>query len=172
MRTPAERRLDDRQLTEVRAELHDLVDRVLDALPVIQRQEREWGRGYPASTTGGGGGGSPSSITERAALDSSHDPAGACAEWRVAFDETVGHLRGLAGRARKLLPLTEADIRQATARQNTVEVCPECSLPVGGGKRKRLDGALFHDESPGTDEHGEPLPVCFWQAYRRRERSA
>lgn len=170
LRTSPERRLDDDQQAAIRKEMHRLVDQVADALPVIQRQEREWGRGYPASTAGGGGrGGSDSSSTERAALNP-HDPAAACAEWRVIFDEALGHLRNVAYRATRLLPLTDGEMKQAQTRQNSVEVCNECERPVLKGKR--LDGALLHNESPGTDEHGEPLPVCFWQAYRRRERSA
>ena len=165
LRTSPERRLDDDQQAALRKEMHRLVDQITDALPVIQRQEREWGRGFPSSTTGGGGGGGgDSSSTERAALNP-HDPAAACAEWRILFDEALGHLRNAAYRATRLLPLTEAEIKQAQTRQNSVELCAECERPVVKGKR--LDGALLHTDSPGTDEHGEPLAVCWWSAYNR-----
>ena len=152
LRTSPERRLDDRQQQVVREELHDLVDRVIDALPIIQRQEREWGRGYPSSTTGGGGGGDSSS-TERAAL-AEHDPATACAEWIVAFSETRGHLVTLADRARRLMPLPESERRPKLERHNVVEVCAECGEPAPD-RVKRLDGTAYHAER------------CFWQAYNR-----
>lgn len=153
LRTSPERRLDDRQLASVRSEMHRLVDQVLDALPVIQRQESEWGRGYPSSTTGGGGGGSDSSSTERAALDP-HDPAAACAEWRLLFDESLGSLRNTAHRATRLLPLTDAQISHAQIRQNTVDICAECGERAPD-RVKRLDGVAYHAER------------CFWQAYNR-----
>ena len=170
-RLSPERRLDAGQQRDERQWWHDLVDVIFDAMPLIQTQEREWGRGYPSTTLGGGGGGGDAtSSTERAALTQTQDPGSACTEWLLARFEARGHLITLADRARRLLPLTEADVKRATTRQNTVELCAECERPVTKGKR--LDGSLLHNESPGTDEHGEPLPVCFWQAYRRRERSA
>lgn len=137
-----EHRANERQLDDVRAELHRAVDFAVDAYPTLNKQAREMGRGFPSgSMSYGGAGGSP---VEAAAF--ADDPAGRANDWLAEFDETRGHLLRLAGTARGLLPADPAELEKARGRQNSVEVCAECGDPIPD-KVRRIDGLPFHATS-------------------------
>lgn len=157
-----EQRPDDRQRESVRDELHDLIDQCVDAWPKVIKQAREMGRGYPATSSGAGAGG-PSHGDGYTPRSGGPDPAARARDWLTEWAETIAHLRNTAGHSTRVLPANPATVERG--RVNTVEVCSECGRPVITGKR--LDGDLLHNESPGTDDHGQPLPVCWWARYNR-----
>lgn len=159
-------RPNDHQRESVRAELHAIIDRAIDSWPTIERQAAEMGRGYP--TGGQGSGGDSGSPTENQALNHRDDPALSASEWLVALIELRGQARLLESKRVRCLAQPQEAI---TGRINTVDTCSECGLPLVG-KIKRLDNDPLHYESPGTDTHGQPLPICWWQAYRRKGRQA
>lgn len=160
-------RPNDLQRESVRAELHDIVDRCVEAWPVIERQAAEMGRGYP--TGGDRGGGNAGSPVENQALNHRDDPALSATEWLASLIEFRGQARLLNSTRVQCLALPQSPM--AKGRINSVEICSECGLPLVG-KIKRLDNDPLHYESPGTDDRGEVLAICFWQRQRRARGAA
>lgn len=160
--TTPEHRPDNRQREDVRAVLHQLVDQCIDAWPEILRQAREMGRGFPSGGSSGGHSGGTSPVEAQVANPRA-DPALWANEWLAEWAEAMAHLRNAGGHLHRVLPIDPELVERG--RVNTVEVCGECGRPVVTGKR--LDGHLLHIESPGTNDHGEPIPVCWWARYNR-----
>lgn len=146
-----EQRASETQRDSVRKELHDQVDRLVDAWPVIERQSREMGRGYPSGSEGATGDGG--SLVERVALSGAFDPALASADWLAGFVEFRGHAKNLEGALRRVLPADEASVDRG--RVNEVEVCAECGLPAV--KVRRIDGVPYHATS------------CYFRVWRSRK---
>lgn len=145
---------DDRQLDNIRAELHAIADRCCDAWPQVRRRQSEMSRGLGRGASGGvpTGSGDP---TYGAATAAGVDPAVDLARWLRLFSEFVVRAYELENKRTGLMP-TSADMKNVNASAH--ESCPECGRPVLRGKR--LDGSLYHD---GGDD-----PACWWKAYNAR----
>lgn len=153
-RTPAHLRPDHRQLDTERAQWHDWVDLIFDFWPQAERMAKDMGMGYPA--IGGGVGRSGASHVETLAValadgQAPTDPGLLAADWLAHLHETRAHLKTLDRERLRLTPH-----QPENGRANTVEVCPECSMPAPRGKR--LDGVLYHSEKGHQ---------CWMAAYRR-----
>ena len=122
--TRPEQRADDRQRGEVRAELHAIVDGLVDALPVLERQARDMGRGFPSQAGGPSGGGGVSRPVERIALDGGSDPGALAGDALVEWARVLGGLRALDRRVRGLLPVQPAaSVEPAAGRVPRCESC-------------------------------------------------
>lgn len=121
----AAERADERQMSEVRADLHDLVDRICDAWPLVQKHAREMTRGFPSSSLAGGGGGSSDSAVERALEQ--WDPAQAAEDALTEFTEARSQLKLVAKRfARLTVP---APLKPAG---DAVTECDRCRRLISG----------------------------------------
>lgn len=148
-----EHRADDRQRQSVRDELHDCVDRVVDAWPVLERQAKEMGRGFPTQGDCAGPRGGAGSYVERVALEHAEDPALLAEEWLSALAEARAALVNLASKARWLLPVDPESLERG--RVNEVENCALCNEPITG-KTRRIDGQPYHPTS------------CYFRVWRSR----
>lgn len=137
----------DHQRSAVRAELHGIVDRVVDDWPWIDSLS-----GHVRAVSGGDGG--TSSKGDHADPTLAAAMAGDAARgWLDAFRDLRVRLRVLdAGRAKM------APAKARRGRENTVEICTLCSLPAP--KVRRVDGLPYCATS------------CFYRVWRTKERTA
>lgn len=140
----ADRRADERQRESVRSELHGAVDSAVDSWPVLERQARDMGRGFPSQGDGPGGVGGHGDPVPRLALEDRVDPAVLAEAWLREFESWRRLGSVLASRARGLLPADVGSVERG--RVNSVEVCAECGDPIGD-RVKRIDGNPYHASS-------------------------
>lgn len=96
-----DRKADSRQMQARRDECIDLVERIIAAWPLVQKQATEMVRGFPSSSlAGGGSGGSSESVVERALEQ--YDPAQDAQDALTEFDSLLYQLRFVAKRFTRL----------------------------------------------------------------------
>lgn len=144
MRRHPDQRPDGRQLEALRSELHAIVDAVIGSWPVVERQARDMGRGFPSQSDGPSGSGGVSRPVERIALEERSDPGAVAAEVLVELDEMVAMVRRMDRRVRGCLPVPAASVERG--RVSSVDACELCGEPILE-KAKRIDGLPYHASS-------------------------
>jgi hypothetical protein len=138
---PYERRTTHEQRTNVRHELHDLIDLLIDTWPAIQEQAVQYGKGFSANTIGSDGGTTSSTSSRTEVLAAIHnDPSDLADTWLTDLTRAITGLRHLHARIDSILP-DHAEAEKMRGRINTVENCTLCEQP--NPKMKRIDGLPY-----------------------------
>lgn len=131
---------------ERRRVMHVLVDRAMDAWPMMDRWAADMARGFPSSTLGDGGSRSTggedgkSTLVEAQALGDS-DPAKQAILWLEQLDKVQAQLVELDRRRMAFLRATDAEVASMQERQNSVEICADCGGPAPDVHR--IDGQPY-----------------------------
>jgi hypothetical protein len=167
-------RPDTVQLAAMRAELHSIVDTLINGYADAHEIRYEFARGYPTSSGGGSGGsGGWSDPTFAAAVASGPDPSAVASRVIAQVDGWLVHGRGAVGSLSSLLAATfelpdkvkEKLAKARTVDGNTVEICggegwrpgkPGCGQPAP--KVHLIDGIPLH------------ATTCYYSYWRSRQR--
>lgn len=146
----------DHQREELRAELHNTIDTLIDNWPHIEHQARTMGGGYQADTLAGGSRSATTDPMLNRIQAMQNDLAQRSRRWTTQLQVLIHLTRQLQGQAAKLLPLNDDEVAEARARKNTTEACAGCPEPIVDGEIKRIDGKPYHKNS------------CYFREWRAR----
>lgn len=152
MRKPA-----DHQRENIRADLHKIVNDLIDNWPTIQQQAEDMGAGFPSDTLGSNFGSSELTLVEATAIGTGTDPGLRATTWLANLEAFISQAQTLEDELKKLLPLSNDQKEKLQQRQNTVELCTKCNLPAP--KVRRIDGQPYHADT------------CYYQVWRANRRT-
>lgn len=157
---------EERQRAEVRAELHAIVDRLVDGWEPIQRMAKFMGTGFPSSSRlGEGGRGAHSDPTcDQVANHFDGGPAEYAADWLRGMRDFIHVARGLDGRRSRLEVPVESKAKSVEAGG----LCDACKRWVAGTPVDRLRSGYCDTDYRAWIRAGRPERIAF-NAARRRE---